>query len=370
MRIGSVDVYKFCFSWVICFYHYYNLSSPNPHFPMGEVAVELFVLISGVFLYMGWERKKQKQLQSRGTENTLSPYAYLKHRYLRFLPCTLVGFVLAFGVRTWMFTQQGDAVDLQQTLTWLSKDVWEMFLVSMNGINNNAKLLNVPVWTVSAMLIAEFVAFSLLDNKEKLFTTLICPCVILFAYGYWRHMPSANHELWIGFTTFGVLRVFALVCLAWYCWQLIKRMRQTQFTKVGSILLGICEILLYFGALVLMMNFDTRYFRWIITAMFFFAVAISISGASFTCSLLPAGRITQYLGELSMGIYLTHYPIMLIFRFVLVEPENVYRHKFTFLAVVLVAAVLFCLLARLAEKCGQRFLRLLKKVFVSTNSKM
>lgn len=67
MRIGSVDVYKFFFSWVICFYHFYNAVSPNPYFPMGETVVELFVLISGVFFYMGWEKTKENV---RGGERT------------------------------------------------------------------------------------------------------------------------------------------------------------------------------------------------------------------------------------------------------------------------------------------------------------
>lgn len=370
MRIGSVDVYKFFFSWIICFYHFYNAVSPNPHFPMGEVVVELFVLISGVFLYMGWERKKVSCSQGGdGYSLTvdISPYSYLKRRFLRFLPYTVTGFALAFGVRAWLVAQEGKLIDLRQVLNWLSDDIWEILMVKMNGMNNNAALLNVPAWTVSAMLIAEFLVFALLVNWEKVFTTLICPCAILFGYGYWRHMPSANHDVWIGFTTFGLLRVFVLVCLSWYCWQLVKRLQATRFTQTGRTLLGISELLLYAGAVVLLMNFDSRNFRWVITLMFFLAVAISISGASFTRKLLPMSKVTQWLGEMSMGIYLTHYPIMRIYKHLWPNAEEMFQHKLSFLAVVFAASVLFCVVSRLLVKGGSFAVSKLKAVTVQAD---
>lgn len=368
MRIGSVDVYKFFFSWVICFYHFYNAVSPNPYFPMGEVVVELFVLISGVFLYMGWERTKTRLCAANNCTPPMdtSPYHYLKKRFVRFLPATTVGFSLAFGVRLWLFKQGGNTLTFRQFLSWLSDDIWEILLIKMNGMNDNNPLLNVPVWTVSAMLIAEFIVFSLLINHEKLFTTLICPCAILIGYGYWRHIPKANHDIWLGFTTFGVLRVFMLVCLSWYCWQLVLRLRATRFTRSGAALLTFSEFALYICALLLLMNFDTRNFRWVITMLFFLAVAISISGASCTRTLFPAGKITGWLGELSMGIYLTHYPIMRVFKHLWPDPVEMFAHNISYLAVVFASSVVFCVVSKYAEKAVARIAAVIKPKIVQT----
>lgn len=265
-----------------------------------------------------------------------------------------MGFTLAFSVRAWLYTEGGGIISFRQVLTWLSDDIWEILLVKMNGLNNNNALLNVPVWTVSAMLIAEFLIFALLVNHEKLFTTLICPSVILVGLGLWRHISKGNHEVWMGFTTFGLLRVFLLTCLAWYCWQLVQRMRATRFTRCGSILLGVCELLLYISALAIMMNFDSRNFRWVVMLIFFFAVAISISGASFTKRLFPSGKVTKWLGELSMGIYLTHYPIMRIYKYIWTDPYEMFDHKFSYLAVVFAASVLFCVVSKYAGKAAGR----------------
>ncbi len=367
MRIGSVDVYKFFFSWVICFYHFYNAVSPNPHFPMGDTVVEFFVLISGVFFYMGWEKAKERHSQQGelcASAEGVSPYPFLKRRFLRFLPYTTTGFVLAFGVRAWLYAEGDGVISFRRILTWLSDDIWEILLIKMNGMNDNSALLNVPVWTVSAMLIAEFIIFALLANREKLFTTLICPCAILVGLGLWRHIPKGNHEVWMGYTTFGLLRVFLLTCLAWYCWQLVRRMRATRFTRLGSAILGVCELLLYIGALAIMMNFDTRNFRWVVMMMFFFAGAISISGASFTKALLPAGKVTGWLGEMSMGIYLTHYPIMRIYKHLWPDPYEMFSHKTSFLVVVFAASVVFCLVSKYAGRGVGRITAALKRVVV------
>lgn len=366
MRIGSVDIYKFFFSWVICLYHFYNAVSPNPYFPMGEIVVELFVLISGVFLYMGWERKKAAIC---GEDTFLhgigiSPYEYLKHRFLRFLPYSTTGFAFAFGVRGWLYAQGGESVTARRILTWLSDDIWEILMIKMNGMNNNSALLNVPAWTISAMLIAEFVVFALLVNHEKLFTTFVCPCVILIGYGYWRHIPKGNHEIWIGFTTFGLLRVFVLVCLSWYCWRLVLRLRAVRFTPVGIAFLTVSEVSLYLGALALLMNFDSRNFRWVITLMFLLAVAISVSGASFTKKIFPAGKVSRALGELSMGIYLTHYPIMRVYKHIWPQPYDMFSHKFSFIAVVFAAAVVFCVVSRCLATGGGCAVKGFKRAFI------
>ena len=93
MRIGTVDVCKAVFALLICLYHFFNVVSPNPYLPLGDVMVELYVLIAGVFFFMSWEKKK-----AAGSGYTDSPYPYLKHRFGRFLPYSAVGFALAAAV--------------------------------------------------------------------------------------------------------------------------------------------------------------------------------------------------------------------------------------------------------------------------------
>ena len=47
-RNGAVDVYKFIFCWMIAFLHFYG---NGKHFPRGDLGVEFFVIISGVYFF-------------------------------------------------------------------------------------------------------------------------------------------------------------------------------------------------------------------------------------------------------------------------------------------------------------------------------
>lgn len=350
MRIGTVDVCKAVFALLICLYHFFNVVSPNPYLPLGDVMVELYVLIAGVFFFMSWEKKK-----AAGSGYTDSPYPYLKHRFGRFLPYSAVGFALAAAVRLWMGWYQGSMPALKEMLEWIPADLMEISMVTMNGLNHAAPLLNVPAWTLSAMLLAEFIVCMLLVNCEKAFKTMIAPLVILLGLGYWRFIPKANHQIWLGFTTFGLMRVFIIYCMSWYCYRLMLAIRRIRWTRSGKVMLTCAEGLLYALSLLVMTQYDSRNFRWLVTVFFIVAAAISISGMSGSVRLFPPRKWTAYLGEWSMGVYLTHYPIMRVFR-TLYPGEAVLAHLPAYLAVVAAAAVAFGLVVRLVKMlCTRSF---------------
>ena len=337
MRIGTMDVSKAFFAVLIRLYHFFNVLSPNPHLPLGDVLVELYVLIAGVFFFMSWEKKK-----AAGSDFVQSPYPYLKRRFLRFLPYSVAGFALAAGVRWWMETVQGNALTWDTLLNWLPGDVIEMSMLAMNGLNDAKPLLNVPAWTLSAMLISEFVVCMLLVNCDKGFKTLVAPLAIIVGLGVWRFIPKANHEIWLGWTTFGLMRVFIIYCMSWYCYRLTVRLKNTNWTRHGKRMLTAAEVVLYAASMLIIMQYTSRNFRWLVTGFFILAVAITISGKSYSSKVFPHSKWTAYLGEWSMGVYLTHYPIMRVFR-TLYPGESVLPHVWVYLGMVAVAAVIFCL---------------------------
>ncbi|MBR4068270.1 MAG: hypothetical protein IKK08_06530, partial [Clostridia bacterium] len=241
---------------------------------------------------------------------------------------------------TYLTASQGAIISTQSIGNWLSDGLWDILMIKMNGMNNNTPLLNVPAWTLSAMLISEFIAFSCMHNNQKLFTTMVVPMTIVIGLGIWRHIPSASHQLWMGFTTFGLLRVWILYCLSWYCHKLMLSIKMTQWTKSGIVILTICELLCYALAISVIMSQTSRNYRWFATLLLFVAVAISISGKSASASILTNKTVIFWIGELSMGVYLTHYPIMQVFR--AQHPGETVLHHFTsFVCAVIVTSVLF-----------------------------
>lgn len=338
MRIGFVDLIKLLFSFIVCYYHFYNVTSPNPYWPLGDVAVELFVLIAGVFFFAGLQHKAEKGI-------TESPYAYLKKRFCRFFPYSFWGYLLAFAAAIYLSVQSGTPVTGADVGDWLSDGIWDVLMVKMNGMNSNQPFLNTPAWTLSAMLISEFTIHSLLYNNKKLFETFIAPSVILVGLGFWRHIPSASHQLWIGFTTFGLLRVFILYCLSWYCFKLFQRLQKLSLTRFGRLGITASEILAYLWAIMIMTSQTSRNYRWVATLLLFFSVAVSISGKSYTAKAIP---FSKWTGEFSMGIYLTHYPIMKIFRAWFPGTE-VLEYVLPFSLVVILASFLFCVILRISS---------------------
>ena len=348
MRNPSIDIYKFFFSLMIAIFHFYGRSTPREHFPLGGVIVEFFVLASGVFFYSKWERVKQK---NKITE--LYPYEYAKKRFLRFFPYNLAGVIFAFLVRRiYLYQADGGVVTIGKIVRWLSSDIWEIILIKMNGLNKNAGLLNAPAWTISAMFIVEFVIVCLLVNREKLFYTVICPISILVGYGFWRHVENGGNEIWIGFTTFGVLRVFLVMCLAWYCYQLAEFIKKAQYTQKGIWILTFCEVICYCSVLLIVMYGTTRNFKWVATGFLLFAVSLSASQKTYiyTLSMKLNHTFTSWLGRLSVDIYLAHGTIIYLFTHFYPDKYDMYRQKFIYMLLCLAVAIIFECLVVLGQK--------------------
>lgn len=359
MRLGFINILKLLFAFEVCFYHFFNVLSPNPYFPLGDLAVEVFVLIAGMFFFMGYERKK-------GTAQPVTAYGHLKKRFLRFLPLSLLGFMLALAVQLFLTESAGEALTLSELGETLSGGVWDVLMIKMNGMNDNLSLLNVPAWTLSAMLLSEFLICALICHNEALFCNVIAPFVILIGLGIWRHIPKATHSLWIGFTTVGLLRVFLLYCLSLYGYRLAVRIKAISFTVRGTAALTAAEFLCYLGSCSIILTQTSRNWRWVATLLFLFAVAFSVSGKSYSAKWFPGGKRTDRLGEWSMGIYLTHYPVMQLFR-AWYPGETVLGQLPAFAASVLVASVVFVVLVRLCTDLCQRICRKLTARWIQSS---
>lgn len=197
---------------------------------------------------------------------------------------------------------------------YFASDIWEILLVKWNGMNNNAFLLNGPAWTLSAMLIAGFFVWSLLYYHKEKFIHFLIPVSLIAGFGYWMHLPSANTEEWIGFTTFGTFRTWLIFCLSVYCVPLGKKLGSICFNKAGKLLLTAAEVLIHLFALTVMVFRAERYYQWLVTLLFVVSIAIAVSGHSYIAKCLERVKFVQLLGELSMSVYLVHTPVIRLFR--------------------------------------------------------
>ena len=213
MRNKSIDAYKFLFCLIITLLHFYKGS--NAHLIGGGIAVEFYVMCAAWFFYKKLDVVAQREGEEQSATVGIDNIAYIKHRFLRFFPYTTVALLLVFFVnRIWLYTYNGGMLSIGKVYRWFSRDIWDYLLLSLSGINAGSGMLNGPLWTISSMLICEFIIWGLYQANKKVFRTLIAPISVLFVLSFWKNIEgTADNDLWLGFTTWGTLRVFGCYSL-------------------------------------------------------------------------------------------------------------------------------------------------------------
>ena len=268
---------------------------------------------------------------------------------MRFFPYTTAAFISTFLIyRIGISYASGEQLGWKKILSWLSGDLWEILLVDMIGLNDGSASLNAPVWTLSAMLLTEFLIIACLTYSEDKFCNLIAPISMMVGFGMWRQAESAHPKLWVYFTTYGMIRVFVISCLAYYCWRFYKGLKCSRFTKKGMIFLTVC----YIATIGIMYYFSSCNFYWVATLLMLPAIAITLSEKSYTMQWIKSSKLTVWLGELSFSIFLTHYQLLYLFMYLFPEPYEMYDHIAIFMICTFVLAILFHFVMKVVMAIG------------------
>ena len=357
MKSQNLDIhfFKFLYSCMIVIYHLAGSTAITC--VGGYCGVEYFLLSAGLFLFLSFEKGEKRGLN-------LTPGQYLKKRFARFFPWCITGYLLVLVVQRVLIDK---TASLGQWADYFAKDIWEVLMINMNGMNNNEYLLNSPAWTLSAMLIVGFFIWALMYYYKNLFIRIIMPLTLVIGFGVWTHLPSANTERWMGFTNFGTFRTYLVFCLGYYCLQLAKKLAEIPFTKAGKCVLTIAEIIIHIFSLTIMFLRAERYYQWLITALFMVAIAIAMSGHSHLAQVLSKFKFIQFLGNLSMSIYLVHVAVTIAFRHVFDISAWGYIELIPVFAAVLLVSILHYYgtdwLWKLVTKAGEKTKKHLVKEF-------
>lgn len=331
-RNGAMDFLKFVFSIEIAIYHFYD---GGKHFPGGAYAVSFFALASGIYFFDSYMRRAS-------SVDTSYPLIRFKERFQRFFSYTFQAFIFAYVVkRIFIYQKMGKIISFDRLLEWAVNDIWEIFLLDMAGLNNNASMLNSPIWYISALLLVEFIIASLLVVNKERFFNIFAPISIVVSFSLILQNESFNYKLWSGFTTNGLLRIYAIMCASLYCWRLMNKIKATEFTRTGTLVLTGIEFSCYAMSVYIMMNYESRYFYLANILLFLFGVAITASGKSYAKNIFPASVGSNIFAELSFSIYLTHHAVLALFRFYYPTSGVMYSQKYFYLAAVLAVAIIF-----------------------------
>jgi len=338
-RNGLADIMRLVFALIVMMFHFY--SSGEKHFHGGFFGVEYFVILSGLLFFSAWDRERStlKSIEER-QHYWLS---YVKRRYIRFFWHSMVAFAFAFFVvRVW----HDKVYSISGICDNLTGDIWEILLVKMNGFNRGRGLLIGTNWTLCCMLFVELFTLGMLTFCERPFLTLLMPLMVFLGTGYWMNLETNTHSTFLGLFTFGMLRVCLLNWIGIFAYLICKKLKAIAFSKTGRWVLTGVELLGYGLCVLITLYRSGRNYQFCFILIATFVLAISFSGKSFAGNMFPANSFTNFCAEFSLGLYLTHYTVYRIFRYLYVDIDERYRQKFVFLFCALAAALVYTFIMR------------------------
>lgn len=300
-RNGEIDLLRFGFSIIILLFHYGRLL-PQTYFARGEIAVEFFFVVAGIFM-----AKHAKTIVDQGRTESIgnTTWTYIIRRVSSFFAYYLVAFILCTVF--WRILAKGtNPKNLPTNILQCGPTISLTFM----GLNNNVRALYVPnTWYLSALLIASFVLFPCMLYKFDASTKIIFPLASMGILG-WLYAENktiiVEWQNWSGFLYHGVIRAIAEMALGASLFSLIEWIRRRGIDYSGgrkAILTGIKWIC--FGIVVFYALTSKLKTEFSIHALLYCCVGIVLSLSDITYNI-PSTKMSRYLNRCSLPIYLFH----------------------------------------------------------------
>ena len=296
----GIDITKFiCAIFIACVYHYLN------DFPMGNLIknnnilrimaeygyllVELFFIISGYLFYKSYNKKiKNKKINFT---------TFIKKRYSRLIPlAALTSFV--------MFILESIYFKINNCYWLLSNNNIVSLVLQMTGIqfwtNIRESSLNNVIWYISVLLLCYIVYFYLsLHSKKRGNVIYLCGVIVfIILMTYNINIPLINGYTLRGLTAFGIGILVALLT------------EKKDIKTISNI--SIIVLLLTLIATVLLKREVMGNLLLYLDIIVYPCILINIIRFEFIFDKIDS-IITDFLSNISFGIYLWNLPLQLFF---------------------------------------------------------
>lgn len=295
---NSIVIWRIFFAYVIMAYHFFNA------YGMGSslyLATDFFFIVSGWLL----ARDVQKNKYENAWEMLVKK---VKKYYPHYIFSLIVGYIVLkvfyvdFGMNYKMIMP-------------------EITMTQMAGLNIN-KMVNVPTWYISVLLICSYFIYYLLQNHKRFYLQFGVP-LILIVIGTWffRNCGYLSHSS-LGDVTTGIYwnQPLMLGLMVMSIGVLLYELQNKRMFAWGGRTL---EAILFVGCMI-----GAVFYRK--TAYDFLAIIIIVIGVAHAFSdgecKLAQNKVVQYFSRLSYPLYLNHNMFRLIY------PQ--YIDKFTILCFI------------------------------------
>ena len=283
---SAVEFMRFFIIMCVVVHHYCGLT------PGGYLGVDFFFILSGLLLMHHYTKPVDD-----GYEPVFAALNYTKGRYFRLLPYYLLAFFLGIILSVFLW-------DCEHLNGFFERGIWELLMLEGFGFSDG--LVVGPGWYCSALIIAGFFVYFLLARYKNTYLYFIAPISLLIILAY-MNQNIGHLNRWLQFDTFistGVLRGFAEMGLGCICYRIYTVLAEKNRDS-GKFFSTILELGCFSYIVYVIFNFGETNRDFIcILAMAVLITSLFI-GKSLWSRLLN-NRISQFLGSISIGIYLNH----------------------------------------------------------------
>lgn len=309
-RNREIDLYRILFALIIVLVHSHGLRVPDPtHYPFcgGYLAVEFFLMLTGYF--------SVRKAEHSGNVQTAAQQAavWTGRKFLRLYQYVIPAVILHYLVSAWM-----QRLSAYETVKQLLYGTFEMLLLPASGIYETFLVL--PLWYLSALLLTLPLFYYTVIRLKNVFFPLLAPLSTLLIYGYFS--VTFGHldiwSVWMGAFFISLLRAWAGLCLGGLCYILEEWLKGIPFSKMGLIMLQGVKLLCITCTLFIMLTKYHQRLDFLCVGALFIALAITFSRLR-----EPFQGKSDFLAELSLALYVSHWTIREIIPVVM--PEATYK---------------------------------------------
>ena len=303
-RNGKIELLRFYFCISVLLYHICKdiwggtklIGSTFSFFEHGRTGVEFFFLVSGFLV-----AKKVYQTQNDGVKIGESTFRFIYGKINSvFLPhiiincCIIIFFIVA--------------KDNAGKLIW--DRIPSLFFLQKTGISMS--YFSAVEWYICSMLLALAVIYPMLKKNYDVVARIIAPVASVMLIGYliqtYNELPSSSH---FGTYTYnGNIRAFADILLGVFSFEVSRRIKEADLTKIQRVLLIVAENICWIFAIYFMFSQLSRKFEGYVTIALAFAIAVTFSRN--ITSKIYNNQFVYFLGKISLTVYLSQNLIRMI----------------------------------------------------------
>ncbi len=372
----SIAIVGFHLGWIIARAcngsNGYWMETSNWFFGASEVLL-LFTITAGYFLVKHYKKlAKDKEYTERSASSRAWEYTWARVKAL--LPVLILGYILGVIISTpFYYPDYG----VQEYCTMIINSIWEFLgfhSVGLRSAGGQFFNTNGVLWFISAIIILGYFIYWGLCKNEDLFSGIIAPFGAIFFAGWWSFTGTrAAQTAWSTFgfqtastngmggnagattATLGFNNGFIFVgigmligVIAYY---LIEALSKKKLNKVLLTCLNlVCTVLLAWYIIYQPTYFNLE--RWTVALLCIVVIVLSLLNEDYLSKALNNSvthGILEYLGGISLYIYMLHYPIAILVIRIL--GQNTQETIYGFWKVYIPTLILTVVLSMITKWC-------------------